>query len=90
MLQILQIIIGLASLVCFVMVVIKMFQSGDTGLGIACVVLIFCGIGGLIAFIMGWVKSAQYDIKNVMLAWTGLIVVGFLIGIVGVAMQAGG
>jgi hypothetical protein len=67
-------IVFLVWLACFIMVIIKMFQNNDTGLAIACIVLAFCGIGGLIAFIMGWVKSAQYGIKNIMFAWTGAIV----------------
>jgi hypothetical protein len=46
----LQVVGGITSLVCFVMVLVKMFQNGKTGLGIACIVLVFCcGIGGLIA-----------------------------------------
>jgi hypothetical protein len=69
----LEAVVALVSLACFIMVIIKMFQNGDTGLAIACIVLIFCGIGGLIAFIMGWVKSGQYGVKNIMLAWTGCI-----------------
>src|SRR5207244_2318083 len=55
----LQGVAGIASLVCFVMVLIQMFQHGQTGLGIACIVLIFCGVGGLIAFIYGWMKSTE-------------------------------
>ena len=35
-------ILGIGSLVCFILVLIKMFQQGQTGLGIACIVLAFC------------------------------------------------
>ena len=67
-------IIGLVGLVCFVLVVVKMFQNNQTGLGIACIVgLCVCGIGGLVAFIMGWVKSGEWNLKTVMLVWTGVI-----------------
>lgn len=83
---ILQGIASLISIVCFIIVVMKMFQNGQTGLGIATIVLLFCcGIGGLIAFIYGWVKSGEWNIRNVMLAWT----VAFIIGIVGGIMAPG-
>lgn len=78
----LEAIVGLVSLACFIMVIIKMFQNNDTGLAIASIVLIFCGIGGLIAFIMGWVNSAKYGVKNIMLAWTGCIVAMIVLQIV--------
>ena len=69
-------IAGIVSLVCFILVVIQMFQHNQTGLGIACIVLAICtGIGGLIAFIYGWVKSTEWGLKNVMLVWSGSIVV---------------
>jgi len=89
LLQLISVVCGVGSLVCFIMVLIKMFQNNQTGLGIACIVLVFvCGIGALIAFIYGWMKSAEWDIKNVMLAWTGCIVVGILVNILVIATAA--
>lgn len=87
-LMVLQILVGIPSLVCFIMVLIKMFQAGQTGLGIACIVLICCGIGGLIAFIYGWVKSKEWGITNIMLIWTACIVVGIILQIVAIASGA--
>jgi hypothetical protein len=73
---------GLISLVCFVLVVIKIFQSGQTGLGIACILLLFCcGIGGLVAFIVGWMNAERWNIKNVMIIWTICFVVNIITGI---------
>jgi hypothetical protein len=77
----LQIVVGLASLACFVMVVIKMFQNGQTGLAIACILLIWC-IGGLIALVIGWQNAEKWGIKNIMMIWTGLVVVGILLSVV--------
>jgi hypothetical protein len=78
--EILGIVGGIISLVCFILVLVKMFQAGQTGLGILCIVLVFCcGIGGLIAFIYGWVKAKDWNITNVMIAWT----VGVILGLVG-------
>jgi hypothetical protein len=73
----------LAQFICFVMVVIKMFQHDQSGLGIACIVLALCtGLGGILAFIMGWVKAGEWHIKGLMMAWTGLVVVGMLFGMI--------
>jgi hypothetical protein len=67
-------ICGLGSLVCFVLVVIMMFQHGDSTLGIVSLVLLFCfGIGGIVAFIVGWMKAGVYEIQTLMLIWTGCI-----------------
>jgi hypothetical protein len=75
-------IIGLISLACFIMIIIKMFQSGDTGLGIGCLVgIIVCGLGVLLAFIMGWVNVRKYGANNIMMLWTGCIVLGIIFGV---------
>lgn len=72
-------IAGIASLVCFIMVLIQIFQHGQTGLGIACIVLLFCvGIGAIIAFVVGWMNVDKWRIKNVMLIWTVCVVLGIL------------
>lgn len=75
LMTLIQAVTGLISLACFVMVLIKMFQNGATGIAIACIVLILlCGIGVLIAFIYGWMKSGEWNIGNIMLIWTICIV----------------
>ena len=55
---------GVVGFVCWIMVLIKIFQNAGVGLGI---LGIFCG---LFTFIYGWIKSAEYDCKKVMLIWT--------------------
>jgi hypothetical protein len=87
LLNVVSVLLSLGSLVCFIMVLIQMFQRGKTGLGIACIILaFFCGIGALIAFIYGWMNATEWGIKNVMLAWTACIVVGILVGVAAGAM----
>ena len=72
----------IASVVCFILVVVKMFQHGQTGLGIATIVLVFCfGIGFLVAFIYGWVRAREWNLTNIMLIWTGAIIVNIIGGI---------
>jgi hypothetical protein len=76
---ILSVICSIVSLVCYVLVLIQMFQRGKTGLAIACIVLLcVCGIGGLIAFIYGWMKSSEWGLKNIMLAWTAAIILNIV------------
>jgi hypothetical protein len=75
--------ISICSLVCFVMVLIQMFNRGEQTMGIVCIVLAFCsGIGTLIAFVYGWIKASEWGLKKVMLAWTGCMAASFLLAIV--------
>lgn len=71
---IILILLGLTSLVCFILVVVRMFQEGQTGLGIVTILTLFCGIGGLIAFVYGWIKSKDWNLQTVMLVWTVVVV----------------
>ena len=70
MLFILAILCSLGSLACWIIVLVKIFQSGNIGMGI---VGIICP---LVAFIYGWTKANEYGIQKVMLVWTVLIVAG--------------
>jgi hypothetical protein len=74
---------GLICLVCHIIVIVKMFQKGQTGLGIVTIITTCCGIGFLISLIYGWVKSADWNIKNVMIAYT----VGWVLSIAGGALN---
>ena len=67
-------ILSIGAIVCFVMVIIQMFKHDDATMGIICLVLLLCGIGGLVAFVMGWINVGKYQIQNIMYAWTGCIV----------------
>ena len=80
--MILASLVGLASLVCFVIVLIKQFQTAGPLHGI--IGLITCGIW---TFIWGWMRAATLNIKNIMLIWTVLIVLGIVLNGMG-AMAA--
>ena len=80
--QVLGWLASIGSLVCFVLVVVKMFQHNQTTLGVVCIVGVFCCIGGLIAFVFGWMKSKEWNITNIMIIWT----ICFIISIIGGAM----
>jgi hypothetical protein len=85
---VLAVICAIGSLVCLILVIVKMFQNDETTMGIVCIVTCFCGIGGLITFVYGWMKSSEWDIKNIMLAWTGCIVLSVLLNVVLMGMGA--
>ena len=76
--QILQMLISLGALVCFIIVLIKQFQIGGALHGI--IGIITCGIWTLI---WGWMNSGKAGIKNIMLIWTALIVVSIILGAIG-------
>lgn len=62
---------GIASLVFFIMVLIQMFKRDQSNLGIICIVLTFCtGVGPIIAFVYGWMKATEWDLKKIMTYWT--------------------
>src|SRR5262249_50665035 len=47
-------VVGLVSLVCYILIVVKMFQAGQTGLGVLSIITFFCLIGLFITLIWGW------------------------------------
>lgn len=61
-------------------VCIKMFKNGQTGMGVACLVMWFLclGLGGPLSFIFGWIKAGEWKMKGLMLAWTGFGLVSFM------------
>ena len=82
-------VIGLVQVACLIMVIVKMFQKGETGMGIACAVLSACtGIGAVIAFVYRWVKSSEWDLKRVMVTWTACIVLNIVLALVAVMAGA--
>ena len=70
--------LNISPLLKTIIIVIKsMFDNGNSGLGIATIVLTFlCGIGSLIAFVWGWMNVGG----KVMIAWTILTIAGVIAG----------
>jgi hypothetical protein len=77
-LQLLNMLIGLGSLVCLIYVLVKQFQNGGAVHGI--IGIVTCGIW---TFIWGWINSSKVGIKNIMLIWTGLAVLSIVLTIAG-------
>jgi len=77
MLGILGLVIWVGCLICFIMVLIKLFQ--DKGalhgiLGLIC---------GLYTFIWGWMNADRLGIRNIMMIWSLLILVNIILGFFG-------
>ncbi len=88
LLQCLSGICSIVSLVCFIMVLVQMFKRGESTMGIVCIVTILCCVGGLIAFVYGWTKAAAWDIKNIMIAWSVVIVLNIILSVIVLALTA--
>jgi hypothetical protein len=80
--QVIQSVLGVIQLVCFILVIVKMFQNGKTGLAIVCIVTSCFCIGGLITFIYGWMKSKEWNLMPIMLTWTGAFVLGIIMNFI--------
>ena len=80
---VLTILFFLGAIVCWIIMLVKIFQSGDTLYG---VLGIFCGV---VAFFYGWSKADDLDAKPVMIAWTGCIV-AYVIALMATAAGGGG
>jgi Mg2+/citrate symporter len=79
------VVCAIVELVCFVMVIMKMFQNDQTGMAIICIIGVFCCFGGILTFVLGWMNSTKWGIKNVMMAWTGAFIFTLIFGGVGAA-----
>ncbi|MBA3805788.1 MAG: hypothetical protein H0X14_08780, partial [Acidobacteria bacterium] len=66
---------SLGSLICLIIVVIKMFQNAGAVQGI---IGLICGIW---AFIWGWMNAGKLNIRNIMMIWTALIILAMILNI---------
>ena len=65
------------SLVCWIMVLIKMFPAEGALKG---VLAIICG---LYAFVWGWMNASRFNLRNIMIIWTVAIIVSVVMNFVG-------
>lgn len=63
---------GIGSLVCWIMILIKMFQNDKPLIGI---LGILCGLW---AFIWGWMKSSSLGLKKTMMLWSACFVLSIV------------
>jgi hypothetical protein len=80
---------GIGGLVCYILVIIEMFKRQQTSTAVLCLVLLLvCGLGGLIAFVYGWINAKNWGIQNIMMAWTGCFAVSVICNGISIAMGA--
>ena len=90
MLQALSTILGLISLGCYFYIIYLMFNHAETTMGIVCLVgLCALGLGGIVAFIYGWIKAREWEIVPFMAAWSGCIVLNIAFAVAQVVTQRG-
>ena len=77
MLGILGLVIWVGCLICFVMVLIKLFQYKGPLHGILGLIC------GLYTFIWGWMNADRMGIRNIMMIWSLLILVNIILGFFG-------
>lgn len=83
-------VFGIVSLVCWILVLIKMFQNDAVAPAVASIVLILCGIGPLVAFVYGWMKATPWGLQRLMLIWTlALLAQLVLVGVSFIPHQIG-
>jgi len=75
MLGILGLVLWLGCVICFIIVLIKLFQNEGALKGILGLIC------ALYAFIWGWMNATRLNIKNIMMIWTLLIILSIVVNI---------
>jgi hypothetical protein len=73
---VLGMLLSLGSLVCFIIVLIKLFQNEGALKGILGLIC------GLYTFIWGWMNATKLGIKNIMMIWTVLLILSIVINMI--------
>lgn len=73
MLGILALLALIGCVICWIIVLIKIFQNDGALKGILGVIC------SLFAFIWGWMNATRLNIKTIMMAWTVLLIVYFIL-----------
>ncbi|HVF57691.1 MAG TPA: hypothetical protein VM934_16170 [Pyrinomonadaceae bacterium] len=80
-LQLLAMVVGLVNIIVFIIVLIKLFQNEGALKGILGLIC------SLYTFIWGWMNASRLGIRNIMLIWTALIILGIILNVAGGAMM---
>jgi len=82
MLQGISYALGLVSLLCFLFVIYTMFNNAESVMGIVCLVgICLLGIGGIVAFVYGWIKARDWEIVPVMGIWSGCVALQIVLAV---------
>jgi chaperonin GroES len=71
MLQGLSVIVAIVSVCCYFYVIYQMFDKAESVIAIVCLVgICLFGLGGIVAFVYGWIKAREWEIVPVMAVWS--------------------
>jgi hypothetical protein len=68
---------AIVSVICWIMVLIKMFPAEGPVKGILAIIC------GLYAFVWGWINAAKYNLRNIMIIWTIALIVAVILSFMG-------
>jgi hypothetical protein len=81
-------LLSLVAFVCAIIVIVKMFQANQTGLGVGTILaLFFCGpVGYILAMVYGSQNKVAWKLESVMPIFIGSFVLGLVLIIPGYVM----
>ncbi len=74
---ILALVVAVGCLICAIIVLIKLFQNEGALKGILGLIC------GLYTFIWGWMNANKLGIKNIMMIWSVLLIIYFILAAMG-------
>lgn len=74
---------GIGSLVCWIIILIEMFQKDTVIVGILGIIC------GLWAFIWGWMNVPKHGKRQIMQIWTACILAGIVLNVLATVMSRG-
>lgn len=74
---ILALVVAVGCLICAIIVLIKLFQNEGALKGILGLIC------GLYTFIWGWMNANKLGIKNIMIIWSVLLIIYFILAAMG-------
>ena len=77
MLGILTLVALVGCVICWILVLIKIFQNDGALKGILGLIC------SLFAFIWGWMNATRLGVKTIMMAWTVLIILYIILAVMG-------
>lgn len=83
-------LLSLVALVFHILIIVKMFQNGQTGLGVACIIGTFCLFGWIITLIYAWTKGREWNIsQGVAIGYTATFLLSVILGTIGAFQTMG-
>ena len=75
-------LLGAVNIVCFILVLVKMFHNEDVGLaGLTLLLTVCSGVGVFLGFVAGWMNVAKYDALRLMGFWTAVSFAQFMFAV---------